>query len=473
MNENNKSLKNGSYSILITLMAVVIAVILNLIASRLPVGLTQFDFSTARLYTLTGTTIEFLERLDQDVTLYYICEGGKEDDTVQKLMRRYEDASPRITLEQIDPALYPAFTSKYSDEAVENNSVIAVCKDRYKVVNADAMYISDFNYNTYRYVQTGFDGEGMVTSAIDYVTSQDVPVLYVLNGNGEAALGVSFRDAVEKNNIDVRTLNLLAESGVPEDAAGIVMGAPQKDYSAETAEKILSYLEKGGKAMIFSNYSAEAMPNFDSILSNYGVAREEGIILEGDSARYMTYQYCVIPTVNYTDITAGVYGDAYLLAPMSQGIRTLDTYRDSITMQPLLATADSAYAKVDVQNMSTSEKESGDIGGPFTVGMLIQEDINNDHETETEVVYYSTGYLLDEDYNRSVSGSNAELFGSTANYLCNGEGASSSVAAKSLQVQYLTLTDFSANFWTVICVFVLPILCILAGTLVWLNRRKR
>lgn len=474
MNEkNNKSLKNGSYSILITLVVVVIAVIVNLIARGLPSQFSQFDFSTSRLYTLTGTTADFLSGLDEDVTLYYICEGGKEDDTIQKLMDRYEDASPRITVEQIDPALYPAFTSRYSDEAVGNNSVIAVCGEKYKVVNADAMYISDFNYNTYSYVQTGFDGEGMVTSAIDYVTSEDIPVLYVLNGNGETALGASFRDAVEKNNIDIQNLNLLAEAGVPEDAAGIVIGAPQKDYSAETTQKILDYLEKGGKAMIFSNYTADAMPNFDSVLSNYGVAREEGIILEGDSGRYMTYQYCVIPTVNYSDITARVYGDSYLLAPMSQGIRTLDTYRDSITMQPLLATADSSYAKVDVQNMTTSEKESGDIDGPFTVGMLIQEDINNDHEAETEIVYYSTGYLLDEDYNQSVSGDNAELFGGTANYLCNGEDTSSSVAVKSLQVQYLTLTDFSANFWTVICVFVLPVLCILAGTLVWLSRRKR
>lgn len=474
MNENNnKSLKNGSYSVLMTVVVIVAAIILNLIVSGLPSGLTQFDFSTARLYTLTGTTEAFLDQLSEDVTLYYICEGGKEDDTVQKLMERYDDASSHITVEQIDPALYPGFTGQYSDEAVENNSVIAVCGDVHKIVDAADMYVTEFNYQTYSYVQTGFDGEGMVTSAIDYVTSDDIPVLYVLSGNGESSLGSSFVDAIEKNNIDIQELNLLSADAVPGDAAGLFINAPTKDYTADELAKILDYLEKGGKAMIFSNYTEDDMPDFDALLSNYGVERAEGIILEGDSSQYMSYQYCILPSVNYSAVTAKVYGGTYLLMPMSQGILETGTYRDSIVMEPLLTTSASAYSKVDVQNMTTSEKETGDLDGPFTVGMLIQEDINHDDEAETEIAYYSSGYLLDEDYNASVSGGNAELIGDTANYLCNGEDTSSAVAAKSLQVEYLTLTDFSANLWTVICVFVLPILFVAAGVIIWLGRRKR
>ena len=63
--------------------------------------------------------------------------------------------------------------------------------------------------------------------------------------------------------------------------------------------------------------------------------------------------------------------------------------------------------------MTTSEKEKGDKSGPFTIGMLIQEDTNNDDEADTEIVYYSTGYLLESNYNQAVSGSNAQLLGGT------------------------------------------------------------
>lgn len=470
--KNNKSLSHGSYSILITAIVVIVAVMANLIVNSLPSTVTQFDFSTAKLYTLTDTTKKFLETLSKDVTLYYICEGGEEDDTVAKLLERYDDSSDRVTVEQIDPALYPGFTKQYSEEALDNNSVIAVCGDVNRIIKSESMYATAYSYQTSGYVSSGFDGEGMVTSAIDYVTSDKRPILYVLNGNGEGELGTAFVDAVTKNNVEIQPLNLLSAESVPEDAAAILINAPAKDYTEAQADAVIEYLEKGGKALIYSNFVLEEMPNFDSILSNYGVERVEGFIVEGDSNSYITYQYCILPTMYYSEITADVYENTFVLAPMSQGIRAKDTFRNSISMQTLLATTASSYSKVDAVNMTTAEKEEGDIAGPFNVGMLIQEDVNNDDAVDTEVVYFSSGYLLDSDYNQNVSGGNAQLFGSTVTYLCAGEETSLAVSMKSLQVPYLTMTSFTANFWTIICVFVLPLAFILAGAVKWLKRRK-
>ena len=80
-----KSLKNGSYSILITLIVIAAAVVLNVIIKTLPENLTQLDFSTNKLYTLSDTTTEFLAGITDDVEIYYICENGEEDDTTLKL----------------------------------------------------------------------------------------------------------------------------------------------------------------------------------------------------------------------------------------------------------------------------------------------------------------------------------------------------------------------------------------------------
>lgn len=469
---NKKLLVNGSYSIALTVILLAGLVIINLIVNHLPVSITQFDFSNSKLYTLTDTTQKLLDGLDADVDLYYICEGGEEDDTIQKILERYEAASSHITVEQVDPALYPAFTSQYTDEDVSNNSVIAVSGDVVKVVDADSMYTETLNYSTYTYQKTGFDGEGLITSAIDYVTSTDIPVLYILSANGEASLSSSFGDVISKDNVNCLNLNLMTSDEVPEDAAAILINAPTTDYSDEETEKILDYLEGGGKAIIFSNYSLDKMPNFDSILSNYGIEREEGIILEGSSDNYISYQYCLVPEISVSDITTNAY-NGYIVAPMSQAINTMDSYRDSITYQPLLTTSDAAYNKQDVENMTTSEKESGDKEGPFTIGMLIQEDIDNDDENETEIVYYSTGYLLDSSYNSAVSGNNAQLLGGTVNYLCNNGDTSAAVASKSLTVKYLTMTDYAANMWTGITVFLIPALFIIAGLVIWASRRKR
>lgn len=466
-----KSLKNGSYSILITLIVIVAAVIVNVIVRTLPESMTQLDFSSNKLYTLSEITTEFLAGLTDEVEIYYICENGEEDDTTVKLLHRYDDASAYVTMEQIDPALYPGFTSQYTDEAVENGSIIVVCGETNKVIGANGLYTDTYNASTGKSVHAAYDGEGQVTSAIDYVTNKNVPVLYVLNGNGEGQLDDAFLDAIAKNNIEVKNLNLLSED-VPEDAAGLLINAPQNDYSADQAEKIINYLEGGGSALITSNYSIYEMPNFDSVLSNYGLSRKDGVLFEGDSGHFMSYPYCLIPNMEYTQITQKLYNSGFVLMPMCQAIEQTDTYRKSISMYPLLQSSASSYNKADVVHMTTSVKENGDVDGPFTIGMLVEEDTNTDGEVDTRIAYYSTGYLLDKDYNEAVSGSNAELVASSVNYLCNNAAVSSAVPIKNLQVQYLTMSSFSANFWTVVTVFVLPLIFIIAGFVIWFKRRK-
>lgn len=468
----NKQLSHGSYSILITVIVITVAVVINLIVNGMPSNLTQFDFSTGKLYTLTDTTVEFIDGLSKDVTLYYICEGGEEDDTIDKLLERYEDASSHIDVQQIDPALYPGFTKQYTDEALDNNSVIVVCDDISRIIKAEGMYVKGYSYQTGGYISSGFDGEGMITSAIDYVVTDERPVLYMLNGNGEGVLGTAFTDSITKNNIEIQELNLFSAEEIPQDASAVLINAPTKDYTKAQAEMIVNYLENGGKALIYSNFTLEEMPMFDSILSNYGVERVEGFIVEGDSNSYITYQYCILPSMYYSEITADILENTYVLAPMSQGIKALDTFRDSISMQSLLVTSGLSYSKIDAVNMTTAEKEEGDIDGPFNVGMLIQEDIDTDHQVDTEVVYFSSGYLLDEDFNQNVSGGNAQLLSSTVSYLCKENDSSFAVPIKSLQVPYLTMTSLDANFWTVICVFILPISFIAIGFVNWMKRRK-
>lgn len=466
-----KSLKNGSYSILITAIVIAALVVVNLIVQTLPTDLTQLDFSSNKLYTLTETTTDFLDGLSEDVSLYYVCENGEEDDTTVKLLQRYADASSHVTMQQIDPALYPGFTSQYTDDKVENGSIIVASGETNKIVSVDDLYMDTYNATTGKSVHVAYDGEGLVTSAIDYVTNKNIPVLYVLNGNGEAALDQAYLDAIDKNNVEVKNLNLLNEE-IPEDAAALLINAPEKDYSAEQAKKITDYLENGGSALITSNYSIYEMPNFDAILADYGLSHKDGVVFEGDSGHFMTYPYCLIPDMQYNQITEKLYNTSYLLFPMSQAIVPLDTYRSSISMYPLLASSASSYDKEDVLHMTTSVKESGDEDGPFTIGMLVEEDTNTDDQVDTRIVYYSTGYVMDKDYNTSVSGSNAELIGSTVNYLCNNAEASSAVPVKNLQVQYLTMTSFAANTWTVICVFILPLFFIVVGGVIWFRRRK-
>lgn len=140
-------------------------------------------------------------------------------------------------------------------------------------------------------------------------------------------------------------------------AACLLINAPTSDISETEKDAVIEYLENGGKAMIFSDYTEEGMTNFDAILANYGVQRTEGVVVEGDSQHYAQMPYYLVPTVNSTDaITDFASKGYYVLMPTAQGIQKTDDVRDTVTIESLLTTSDSAYSKVDV-NSGSIEKQ--------------------------------------------------------------------------------------------------------------------
>ena len=95
------------------------------------------------------------------------------------------------------------------------------------------LYQYDIDYSTYTQTKSAYDGEGQLTSAISYVTSEDLPKVYTITGHGETALDDTFKSALEKMNISVEDLTLLQEEAIPEDAAAVIINGPTSDFSAD------------------------------------------------------------------------------------------------------------------------------------------------------------------------------------------------------------------------------------------------
>lgn len=469
---NKKYLRNGSYSTLLIVIFVAIVVVINMIVGKLPSKYTQIDISDQQLYSIGDETKKVLNNLDKDVTIYQIAQSGSEDETISNLLQKYADESKHVKVELKDPVVSPKFVSEYTSDQVSSNSLIVACGDRNKVVNYNDMYESTMDYNTYSYQTTGFDGEGQITSAIGYVTSEDLPIMYTLSGHGEKDLDSSFKEDIQKANIDIKELNLLTEGKVPDDADCLMIVSPTSDISEEEKTELLDYLEAGGKAMIFSDYTQDDLPNFDAVLENYGVKCAEGIVFEGDNQHYgMQMPYYLVPTVNSTDASSETASaGSYVLAPYAQGIQKTDDVRDTVTIDSILTTSDKAYSKTNMQS-SNIEKEDGDVDGPFDLGVAITEKLDDDKETQ--IVYYSTANLMESQINQMVSGGNEKLLLESLNWMTSTDDSNSvSIPSKSLESTSLTVTDYDAAFWKICTIGLIPGVFLVAGFLIWLKRRK-
>ena len=469
---NKKTLKNGSYSVVLSVIFVVIIVVVNLIVDAFPSTYTELDVSDQQLFSIGDQTKDFLKELDKDVTIYQIAQSGSEDEVVSKLLQKYEEASDHIKVEKKDPVVNPKFTSEYTDEEVSSNSLIVVCGDRSKIVDYNNIYESSMDYTTYSYTTSGFDGEGQITSAISYVTSDNLPVLYTLDGHGEKSLDSTLQEDIEKANIEIKSLNLLTEESVPEDADCLMINSPSTDISEDERDAIIEYLENGGKAMIFSDYTEESMDNFDAVLENYGVERVDGIVIEGDAQHYaMQMPYYLLPDVSSAEAVSDFSSQGYfVLAPYAQGIRQLDNVRDTLTIESLLTTSDEAYSKTDL-NTETLEKTDEDIDGPFDIGVSITEEVDDDKTTQ--IVYYSTANLMDSQINQMVAGGNEQMITESLNWMCSTDETSTiSIPSKSLEVSYLTVTAYDAAYWKICVMGLIPGVFLVVGFVVWLKRRK-
>ena len=135
-----RSFRVGGYSVAVTLIVVAIAVFANVLVSALPASMTQFDTTSSQLFTISEETENILDRLEEDVTIYWVVQSGQEDETLSTLLDRYASMSSKISVEKRDPDVYPTFVEQYVSGTIYNNSLIVESAERYTYVSYDEIY---------------------------------------------------------------------------------------------------------------------------------------------------------------------------------------------------------------------------------------------------------------------------------------------------------------------------------------------
>lgn len=468
-----KNLSFGAYSTGSIVLVVAIVVVINIVMGEMPSTWTSIDVTSEKLYSLTDQTKEFVAGIEEDVTIYVIAAEDSQDTTLGQTLQRYDDLSEHITVEYVDPNVNPRFYAQYTD-SVTMNSLIVVSDKRSKVIDYNSIYETsydyDYNYGSYSSSTTGYDGEGQITSALDYVLSDDMPKVYLTEGHGEYELSTSFTGALKKENADYETVNLMDYETVPEDAACLIINAAVSDFSADDRDKVIDYLDAGGSVILITGVTEEETPNLDAILDYMGLSVAEGLVVEQDEANYYRNPYYLLPKQSYTAYTSGLYNQYYIFAPYAQGILINDAEAEDIAYSTFLSTSDRAFSKVGQMNVQNFEKEEGDIDGPFAIGISAVKEL--DETSSATLIVYGCEQLFTDEANSMVSGANQVLFTNTVSSFVNHD-VSVSIPVKSYEVSYLTVPQSKAVFVGLATMIIIPVGCLAAGFVIWFRRRKR
>lgn len=466
---NGKVFRSGVYSTAILAAAIVLAVLLNLLVGALPKKYTEFDLSEAKMYTLGDSSKKLVQSLDQDVTVYYLCETGSEDAILTKLLDHYADESSHFRWKQKDPAIYPTFAAQYGASDVSTGSLIVVSGENNVVLDAADLYEYDYSdYYTTGSANVTFGGEKQITSAIYKLTAAEETYAYYTTNHGEQALTSSLTEALEAQNITAQPLDLLT-STIPDDCDLLIINDPTSDFASDglvdEISQLQTYLENGGRVLLTTNGYDET-PNLDAVMAQFGLAREAGLVVEGDSSHALYgYPYSLFPDYGTTDESTaldGVNRSTHVMLSVAQGITVTET--DGVTAESLLNTSEDAYSKLNFDTSSTTDKENGDTDGPFSLAVWARNET-----TGAEVIWIGCPNMDNEQLYQSIPGNLTFLQGCAASMV----GQDILIDTKALEASPITIPASTATTLGLVFVFVLPAAVLIAGAVVVLLRRRK
>ena len=470
--------RHGAYSVGLTALVIAVVIVLNLIVGQIPEAYRNIDVSSTKIYDISDTTTELRSDLDQEVNMTVLAVKDETDERITNFLSRYAALSDKISIEWIDPVLHPSALTEY--ETSENTIVIS-CDGTGKTTTVsftDILVPDEYSYYYYgTETYTEFDGEGQLTSAVNYVTNDVEQTVYQTTGHGEGTLSDTITDLMEKNSYTLTEINLLMATSIPEDCDLLLMYAPTADLSEDEADLLGDYLEGGGKAMILSGDTSPAdMPNLSSLLEEYGIEAADGYI--ADPARcYQGNYYYIFPELSVSgEMAAGISSQMVLLA-YAQGMNLVDPERETISTASFLSSSDQSYAVTE-----DSQRQAAYALGVVATETVSTEDdgTSSDNETDSEddstdtlesrLTVISAGSLIDPSITDTFPQlENTQLFMNavTANF----EGVQNlSIEAKSLGVEYNTVQH--AGMFSFLVIFGIPAVILIGGFVVWMRRRK-
>lgn len=483
-------------AVVLTAALLAALIVLNLLVGLIPSHITLWDGTQNKQFAVSDTSIKFVRDLKEDVTIYVLAPTDAMSPTLEVILSRYQAASRHIKVELVDVSRDISIIEKYAATAVQGTySMIVVSERRHRLVDSAnfdyytieglGMNFTPYEYDQFvrsdSYLQIAYAyynqygvsidsvthhlyrAEEAISQAIDFVTAETIPHVYVAKGHNEAPLGNMFSSFIEQVGLICEDINLRDVKALPDDVATLVIHAPKTDLSDEETSMLLSFMESGGNILLITDGESAALPNLMRIAGAMGLAPLGGVIHEGNANRFDKIDTNIKPAINdkHTITAPGVESGYVVLMPNSHGISVASKLPENVTVTSLLTTSDSAYV-TDADGKETTL-------GAVPVGVAAQNS-----KTGAKLVWYSSVDAFADATVEKNSG-NALYYLAMTLYWQNKTYRSvlPTIAPIELTRDMISVTAFPGILLGIVLVVLIPVTCLVLGISIRLRRKRR
>ncbi len=280
-----RSTRFAANTAVMTLVFMIIIVLIGVMSVKFKV---RVDLTDDNRYTLSSQTVKILKSLNDDVdVIAFYRSDQRTRQAMLDLLKEYSYYSPKFSFRFVDPDKSPAEAVKYG--ITSYRTTLLRYGDKQEVV--------------------GTESEDRLTKALIKLRSDRVKTIYFVVGHGEKRIenmeanGYGLvREAMEKENHQVRELLLMSQERVPEDASVVVVAGPENDLLPVELEKISQYLLRGGRVLFMLDPGAA--PGLSGYLGGFDFEIGDDVIIDKQSQIY---------GANYLTPVVQEYSDKHIL----------------------------------------------------------------------------------------------------------------------------------------------------------------
>ncbi len=349
----------------------------------------RMDWTASEIYSLSEKSENVLKELAQDVdVVVYMEPTGELYGPVMELLARYEAASPRLILREVDPGRNLAEAQELVDRYRIDSDNVIVFDSAGERRFVEANDLAEYDYSGVQFGQgprmVGFAGEQQFTSALLELTQSERPKVVFTSGHGELQLsdfsptGLSAaRELLERDNFEVESWESLGASSVPEGVELIAIVGPVGNFVQPEIDLLESFLQAGGRLLVLldptlSPAGGLVTTGLESLLGRYGIEVGNDIVVDPANP---------LPFFGADTIYVTSYGSHPITRSLAQAqLPTILSLARSVTpaesiegyaITELVETSAEGWGESDLDNLGSIQLDEGDLAGPVSIGVAL------------------------------------------------------------------------------------------------------
>jgi ABC-type uncharacterized transport system involved in gliding motility auxiliary subunit len=430
----------------------------------------RVDMTSEKIYSLSDESAQVASQVPQDLHIKAFY-GGGDYQPDRDLLKLYATQNNKISFEFIDPDKQPQVAQQYQ---------VTAYGDFQNPMNGESFrygtLIMEMGGKTQRIEKQSEPlKEEDITNALLKIVKGQTKTIYFTEGHGEKEIANGEKTGyeaaskeLEKQSYAVKTLNLVREDKIPDDATVVVMAGPKTEPFPNELDKLNDFLQKGGGVYIMLDPPPNA--SLKDFMKKWSIDIGDNFVVDASGMGRLVGAGPEIPLVTtYSKhMITEKFSNVMTFFPLVRSVIPSKAPVEGVTTEELLKTNTASWAETDMKNPKVSLDESkGDIKGPVSIAVVATKD-EGDKKKARLVVFGNSRFAENSFFNVQRNG---DLFTNTVTWLAQDENFIS-IKAKAQGDRPLTMTDAQGKLVSWVVLLLLPGSILATGISVWVKRRR-